>query len=117
MHEPVLGGGTRETRIARVHGPELRIRGNTFPYGTVPSYHIVCGYAITENVDKSFWDQWLEQNRDHLAVKNKLIFAFEKLDDTVSEARKLETVKSGLEPLDPQNLPKGIEPAQRSANP
>jgi hypothetical protein len=116
-YEPVMGGGTREVDIARVYGTAVRIRGNTFPYGTVPNWQIVGGFAITPNVDKNFWDEWLEQNRELLAVKNRLIFAMPQLDSVVDEAKQMASLKSGLEPLDPQNLPKGIEPADRRPNP
>jgi hypothetical protein len=116
-YEPVMGGGTREVKIARQHGVEVRIRGNTFPYGTVPNWRIEGGFGITENVDKAFWDEWIEQNRELPAVKNRLIWAFPDIKSTLEEAKKMESLKSGLEPLDPQNLPRGIEPANRSANP
>jgi hypothetical protein len=115
--EPVMGGGTREVKIARVHGPEVRIRGNTFPYGTVPNWPIEGGFGFTANVDKAFWDEWVEQNKDHPAVKNRLIWAMPDINSMTDEAKKLASVKSGLEPLDPQNLPKGIEPADRRVNP
>jgi hypothetical protein len=117
VHEPVMGGGTREVKVARQHGAVVRIKGNRMPYGIIPEHRIVDGFAITENVPKKFWDEWLSQNQELLAVKNRLVFAFDTLGDTVDEAKKMASLKSGLEPLDPDNLPRGIEPANRSANP
>lgn len=35
----------------------------------------VFGYALTEGVDKNFWDTWLEQNKDAAYVVGKLVFA------------------------------------------
>jgi hypothetical protein len=116
-YEPVMGGGTREVKVARPIGEAVRIRGNTFPYGTVPNWPIEGGFGFTFDVDKAFWDEWLEQNRELLAVKNRLIWAMPQLDSAVAKAKELKSLKSGLEPLDPQNLPKGIEPADRRANP
>jgi hypothetical protein len=117
VYQPVMGGGTREVDEARQHGVVVRLKGNTFPFGTVPQHRIIGGFGITEDVSKAFWDEWIAQNKEHPAVKNRLIFAMPQLDSVIDEAKQMESIKSGLEPLDPQNLPKGIEPAQRSPNP
>jgi hypothetical protein len=105
-YEAVMGGGVRETAIARQHGDTVRLNGNTFPFGTMPRHRIEGGFGITENVSKAFWDEWWSQNQELAAVKNRLIFAFPDVSSTTDEAKKMESVKSGLEPLDPQKLPR-----------
>jgi hypothetical protein len=79
MREPVMGGGTREVEIARPTGESVRVRGNTFPYGTVPNWIIEGGFGFTQ-IDKVFWDQWLEQNKELAVVKNRLLWAFPEIN-------------------------------------
>lgn len=79
-----------------------------------PSYRIIGGYAMTENVPAELWSRWLRDNQDSDIVKNGLICAFEKADSSVSEAKNRRDVRSGLEPVsqtkDPR-MPKKIKPA------
>jgi hypothetical protein len=111
--EPVLGGGIRDVKVAAARPEMVRVRGNAVPFGVVPRWAIEDGFALTPGVDKEFFDLWMEQNRNHAAVRAGLIFAFEKHEDAASEARNRASLKSGMEQLDPQNLPRGIQPADR----
>ncbi|NTI80447.1 hypothetical protein [Rhizobium rhizogenes] len=70
-------------------------------------------YAITHGVDKEFFDAWLSQNKDHDAVRNKLIFASEKQDTVRGMTNEFKSTRSGLEPVDPNNLPRGIQTANK----
>ena len=59
-------------------------------------------YAFTHGVDKAFFDLWMEQNKDHDAVKNNLIFASVQTGRVEGKAREYEKdTRSGLEPYDP----------------
>lgn len=111
--EPVMGGGSRTVRQARQVGESVRINGNAHPQNKAPRHQIVdgadFGYALTPNVPKAFWDQWLEQNKDHAAVKNGLLFAHVEHRSVEAEAREKEKVRSGMERLNPEKLPKNIE--------
>lgn len=109
--EPVMGGGFRSVKVARQVGDTVRINGNAHPQDKAPIQTIVqgTGYALTPGVDKEFWDAWLVANKDHMAVRNGLIFAHEKEASAVAEAREKKSVRSGLERLDPDKLPRGIE--------
>lgn len=109
--EPVMGGGFRSVKVARQVGETVRINGCAHPQDKAPLQPIVqgTGYALTPGVDKEFWDTWLAQNKDLMAVRNGLIFAHEKEASTVAEAREKKSVRSGLERLDPDKLPSGLE--------
>lgn len=98
-NEPVMGGGIKEVRVARPRGEPILINGTAFPFGQVPNYRIVAGYALTEGVDKDTWDAWLEDNKNSAMVRNGMIFAYEKTAEAVDAAKDHRKLKSGLEPL------------------
>jgi hypothetical protein len=112
-YEPVMGGGTREVKIAerRRGSKEFIVQGNSWPQNKGPHQQLNFGYAITSGIPKAFWDEWLEQNKEADYVANGMLFAHAETASTMSEAREKEKEKSGLERLDPKNLPKGIETA------
>ena len=106
QNEPVMGGGVREVSVAEPTGDEVLVHGNAVPFGVVPLHQIINGYGITQGVSKDFWDAWLEANKDTPVVKNKLIFAYEKLDMIQDWAKEHRDTKSGLEPLEQENDPR-----------
>lgn len=105
MQEPAPGG-TRTIKKARQVGETFQIRGVAVPFGVIPSFRIVGGYALTPGVPRQFWEDWLEQNEELELVKNKLIFAHEQQDYVVDKAKDQASIRSGLEPIDPDNPPK-----------
>ena len=110
QHEPVMGGGTRPVKKAILRGEPVRVHGPATPFGEAPKCLIVGGYAHTPNVDADFFAKWLEQNADHDAVKNGLIFASEKRGYVEGESKASESRRSGLEPIAPGSdprIPKG----------
>jgi hypothetical protein len=115
-HEPVMGGGTREVPAfePRTDAPTIVIKGNSFPQNNRPDdLEISGGYALTSDVPKAFWDEWLDQNRDADFVRNGMIFAHAQRASIVSEAREKAGEKSNIERLDPANLPKGMDKIQQ----
>lgn len=110
-NEPVVGGGSREVTV---HVPTtdapVHIRGNAAPHGRSLRYPVIGGaegdddrgkgFALTEGVDAAFFAKWLEQNAEHPAVKEGLIWAYDDQADIQAKARELEATISGLEPLD-----------------
>jgi hypothetical protein len=64
------------------------------------------GYALTYGVPKETWDRWYEQNKNTQLVTKRVIFASPSLPQATVDARTDEArkVKSGLEPIDPDNL-------------
>jgi len=117
--EPVMGGGSREYKIAerRRSTKDFIVQGNSWPQNKGPHQQINSGYSMTPGIPKAFWDDWLEQNKEADYVVNGLIFAHAETASTMAEAREKEKEKSGLERLDPKNLPKGIETADEMRRP
>lgn len=122
VSEPVMGGGTKEVTRYDQDGADVVVRGTATPAG-VALVNSLSGYALT-TIDADFWAKWKEQNKDHDAVKNGLIFASAKPDEVKGVAKECEKVRSGLEPLSPKDDPRtprkqaslsGIEVAERAA--
>lgn len=99
--EPVLGGGYRDFKVAEPLDMEVVAYGGATRVGERASHVIIGGYGVTPGVDKEFWDAWLEANKNTPMVKNGLIFAAERPELGDGEARDRETIRSGLEPMDP----------------
>ena len=107
--EPVMGGGYREVKIARELPQTYVVNGNSHPQNKAPKSPISGGYALTFGIPKDFWDRWLKENEQSDMVLNGLIFAHEKPDYVQDKAEDNETVTTGLERLNPDRLPKGLE--------
>lgn len=109
-NEQVMGGGSRKIKEAvEVPGKRVVLNGFSHPQNAAPRARIAGGFALTMGVDKEFWDTWLAQNKDTDIVRNGLVFAHEKVENTTAEAKDKQTLRSGLERLDPKKLPKGIK--------
>jgi hypothetical protein len=98
--------GPREITEYRATGNQVRIRGTAYPRGTPPAGFpsppiMADGAALTPNVDKDFFDTWLEQNKLSPLVTNRLIFAHKNIADVRAEAKEVRDIRSGLEPLNP----------------
>jgi hypothetical protein len=113
--EPVMGGGTKTVQRAVPIGNRVKINGYAVPFGKAPTVPVISGFAVTPNVDAELFAEWMKQNADSDLVKNGLIFAHEKSGTAEGHARAHEKLKSGLEPIDPQHLPKGIQAGDRKA--
>lgn len=112
VHEPIMGGGVREYQkfVRRQGAKSYLITGNSFPQNQGPGQvQIADGYAITNDIPKDFWDEWLEQHKEADFIVNGMIFAHSERASTFSQAREMADVKTNLERLDPKNLPKGLQ--------
>lgn len=107
--EPVMGGGFRAVKIAQERPERVTLNGFSHPQNRAPNAQIVEGFALTYGVDAEFWNVWKAQNAQSDVVKNGLIFAHEKPVNAEAEAKDKKTLRSGLERLDPNKLPKGIQ--------
>ena len=110
VSEPVLGGGTRKALQAQDTGQCVTLNGWSHPQNRGPNHPIVEGAALTE-VDKKFWDAWYADNKDTPFIKQGLIFAQGSLNAFQGEAKEKAKVRSGLERLDPEKMPKGLQKA------
>lgn len=107
--EPVMGGGKREYQVFRPTGDEVVLNGTAAPFGQARKDRdgafvlMVNGYGATPNVDKDFWDKWMEQNKGHplLASVPPGLFARGKAIDALAQAKDMAGARSGLEPLTP----------------
>lgn len=101
----IYGGGVRMERIAIFYGPVVIVGGTASPYGMHPKHRMSNGYALTPNVDAEFFAKWVEQNKELEVVEKQMIFAMAKDDSLVSKTKEMEKVRTGLEPVDPENPP------------
>ncbi len=117
--EAVMGGGWKEINRAVAKGERIKLNGCARFAGKDAPHEIRNGVGLTFGVDADLFAAWLEQNKDNEIVKNGLVFAQAKTGEINAQAKDHRTLKSGLEPLDPKNLPaefKGkIETAQVGA--
>lgn len=79
--------------------PTYTLNGNRAPFGEQPKCLVVGGYALTPNIPKDFWVEWLAQNKNLDLVKNKMIFAHDREDGARGIGEDLKATKSGQEPL------------------
>lgn len=98
--------GVKEVDIWVKTGNVIRVRGTAYPRGTPPTGfapppEMFLGAALTRNIDKDFWDAWVEQNKRNPIVVNRMIFAYEDIEDVRAMSRETESMLSGLEPLNP----------------
>ena len=70
--ELVMGGGSREIRVARPTGRPVVINGNARRIGADLRCRIVAGYALTEGIDAEIWQQWRETHEESDLVRNDL---------------------------------------------
>lgn len=97
--------GARDVTVFQRTGPVVRIRGTAYPRGPIPDGfperpEMVAGHAVTRNVDRKFWEKWVDQHKHADYVKNGMVFAFSGLDDIKARGRELEKIPSGLEPIE-----------------
>jgi len=109
--EPVMGGGVREFKIAeqRRNSPSFVLTGNSYAQNKGPHQQLIGAYAVTYDIPKAFWEEWLDQNKYADFIVNGLVFAHGDSAGIKAEAAEKDDVKSGLERLDPTKLPKGVE--------
>lgn len=104
-HEPVMGGGTRRVKKAVPVGESVHIFGPAVPFGAAPRVLIAGGYALTTGVPEDIATEYMKQNADGDIVKNQQVFIYATEASARDAALERADIKSGLEPLDPQNLP------------
>jgi hypothetical protein len=105
--------GFRDVDIMEELPQRVRVNGWAVAQNKAPPHPVVGGYALTPGIPKEFWETWLEQNRTSDIVQNKIIYAHVEESSVTSQAVDQEKVRSGLERLDPDNLPKGIQRAPK----
>jgi hypothetical protein len=100
---PIMDGEKVLTWVKE--GPEVVIKGAATRVGEVIGKEIAGGFALTHGVDAEFFAAWIAHHAEFPAVKEGLIFAYEKPNAAASQAKEFAELKSGFEPVDPENLP------------
>jgi hypothetical protein len=103
--EPILGGGWRNAKRAVPIGSPVVLHGPAKRIGADVPWDIRSGAGITHGVDADFFVKWMEDNKESDVVRGGHIFASAKIGDVVAEAKDRAKEKTGLERLDPKNLP------------
>ena len=105
----MVGGVVLEQEEYSATGESFVVNGNAFPQHTGPDPRLTLlgerNIALTPGCPKDLWEAWSEQNKSHPLVKSGLIYAFEKMDSVMGQARESADLKNGLERMDPDNLP------------
>ena len=104
INEVTLGGSRSvEQYFATDHG--FVVHGPAHAQNEGPRHLTVAGYAFTKGVQKDLWDAWYEQNFELHAVQANMIFAYADADQAKDGAREHRGIKTGLERLNPHDLP------------
>ena len=104
--EETTMGGSRTIKRAERVGEPITLNGYLTKGAKTPLVSADGEFAYT-SVPKDFWDTWIVQNKDLELVKRGLVFAHVSEKVAADKAKERHDLKSGLEPLDPSNLPKG----------
>ena len=67
------------------------------------------GFGLTSNIDAEWWERWKADHKGFSALANGLIFDAGRRDHAQAESVTREGLKTGLERLDPDALPAGLE--------
>jgi hypothetical protein len=112
----ILGGGTRPEDVYTADSGKVFINGPATLKGNSPKCRVVGDYAFTPGVPKDFWERWMAEYKMWDAVKRKLIAAFKDMASAESFAHDHSEIRTGLEPLNPNALPKGIQAVPRTGD-
>ena len=105
VDQQVMGGGVRSVKEARalIDKGEVKLNGCARFVGKDMPHDIRGGAGLTYGVDADFYAEWARQNPD--LVRNKVVFAHAKPNETTAEAKDVRPVKTGFEPIQPNALP------------
>jgi hypothetical protein len=89
----------------RLDDRRVKLNGFARWKGRDMAHEIRMGAGLTHGVDADFFAEWMRQNADSEVVKKGLVFAQAKPNEMEAQLRDHRTLKSGMEPIDPENLP------------
>lgn len=94
------------------HGLSLHVQGDDrqVVVNGLNSAKIIGATYVTTEVDKDFWDVWVEEHKDFEALKNKALFVAKSDASAAKIAEEVKQEKTGFEPLSPEAM--GVEKAK-----
>ncbi len=101
-----IHGMVSTEELAQETGKRFTVRGPALAFGQIPNIPIAGGFALTPGVPADLARTWFKQNADSDIVQNQLIFMESTVERAQARAVELSSIKSGLESLDPANLPR-----------
>lgn len=113
--EPVMGGGWKTVKRALPLGKPVKLHGAAKAIGKDVPWDIRSGAGLTHGVDADFFAKWMDDNKGSDVVKGGHIFAHAKTGEVIAEAKDKISEKTGLEPLDRNNLPAEFRPVIKTA--
>lgn len=102
----VTKGGMAVTEQSFPTERGFRLKGPARGQTEGPRILTAAGYAINRGIEKALWDAWREQYKEHPAVKGGLIYSLGSSDKTIDAAKDRRGIKTGLERLNPHDMPK-----------
>ena len=108
--ELVMGGGSRDVKVARKTGHRFELNGNRTRVGQANSWIIANGAGLTRGVPEDVWEAWLKDHKDEPIVLNKVIFAHSRENEVRAMAKDARKVPTGLEPFNPKDDPRKPKP-------
>jgi hypothetical protein len=109
MPQKTTDGLVRDVPEFHQFGKEYMVYGPSHPQNAGPHCTIIGDYAITPNIPEELWSLWMAQHRDDMMVINRMIFAYSS-NKIAGAAKEHAGLRSGLERLDSQKLPKALMP-------
>lgn len=70
---------------------------------------VIGGFGLTDNVDEAFFDEWVRVNGELKFLKAGHVFKMPSVGEATARAMDYEKLRSGMEPLDPNKTPRGVE--------
>lgn len=102
--EPVFGGGVRAIKKGQPVGDPMHIIGPSRAIGADPdAKRVISGVALTYNVPKEPFEQWMKDNAALPVVKLGMIYAHHSEAEISARAKDTRSVKTGLEPLNTES--------------
>jgi len=83
-------------------GSHLHLHGANSPWA-------VAGFGLTQGVSSDTWDFIKQEHAGAKWLVNGFVFAQSEHDSAVDQAKDEAERKAGFEPIDPNNLPKGVQ--------
>lgn len=102
---PVMGGGMKTVTRSRPTDWTQKLNGPARKTGQDVPWQIIHGVGLTHGVDADRFAQWLEQNKSSDCVVKGLVFGQAKPNDTIAQAHEHRNERTGMEAVDPTNMP------------